>query len=526
MRELFSTYYNYLFLVVIVFYNFFPKKIRPFVLLTTSFAFFFVISKFLIIYLLITIITIYLSTLIMSNLDKEKELALENKEKEEKQLIKQKYKRKKKLVLITCILVNVGFLFLFKYLKFFTLNINSLLNLFNCGYNIKFHKLIAPIGISFYTLQALSYLFDVYNGKVECDKNIFRVALFMSFFPQIVEGPMARYEDTAKDLYRGERIKYHNLCFGLQRIGWGLFKKMIIADRLNILVKTVFDGYMNYSGPIIFLGALGYTVMLYMEFSAAMDVVIGIGEIFEVKIPENFKQPFFSKNISEFWTRWHITLGKWFKDYIYYPISLSKPLKKLTMKLRKLLGNYYGPIISGGIALFVVWLLNGLWHGAGWTFIVFGLYHFVLIFTGNILKKPVTNLCTKLGINRERLLFRVCQALKVSFLVIIGELIFRADTIKIAFSMLKKLFTDFSFRFSEIPELGLDFLDYIVLIIALIVVLIVGILREKNISIREKIAERNIGIRWLIYYILIFSIFIFGAYGPGYEPIDPIYADF
>ena len=526
LSDVFSTYYNYLFLIIVIFYNFIPKRIRPFALLSFSFLFFFVISKFLILYLITTILTIYISTLFIDKLEKEKKSKLENKEKEEKQIIKQKYKNKKRLVLIICILINVAFLFVFKYLRFFTLNANLLLNLFNCDFNFKLIKLIAPIGISFYTLQALSYLFDVYNGKIECDKNIFRVALFMSFFPQIVEGPMARYEDTARDLYAGERITYHNFCFGLQRIGWGLFKKIIIADRINILVKTVFDGYAMFSGPVIFIGALGYTIMLYMEFSAAMDVVIGIGEMFKVKIPENFRQPFFSKNISEFWTRWHITLGKWFKDYIYYPISLSKPLKKLTMKLRKVLGNYYGPLISGGIALFVVWLLNGLWHGAGWTFIAFGMYHFILIFTGNILKKPITDLCTKLKIDRQKLYFRICQSLKVSVLVVIGELIFRADNIRIAFQMLKKLFTDFSFQIGEMSKLGLDILDYLVLFIALIVVLIVGILREKNINIRQKIAEKNIIIRWIIYYILIFSIFIFGAYGPGYEPIDPIYADF
>ena len=337
---------------------------------------------------------------------------------------------------------------------------------------------------------------------------------------------MARYEDTAHDLYEGHKISYNNLCFGLQRIGWGLFKKMVIADRLNIMVKTVFSDFATLSGPVIFMGAAAYTMMLYMEFSASIDVVIGIGEMFKVKIPDNFRQPFFSKNISEFWTRWHISLGKWFKDYIYYPISLSKPMKKLTVKMRKIMGNYYGPLISGSVALFTVWLLNGLWHGAGWTFILFGLYHFVLIFLENIFQKPVNALCAKLKINQKNYVYRFFQSFKVIVLVIIGELIFRAESLHAAFGMLKRMFTRFNVHSWEFTKLGLDMADYVILAITILVVLIIGILKELNINIREKIACKNIFVRWFIYYVLIFAILIFGAYGPGYQPIDPIYADF
>ena len=248
--------------------------------------------------------------------------------------------------------------------------------------------------------------------------------------------------------------------------------------------------------------------------------------MFKVKIPENFKQPFFSKNISEFWTRWHISLGKWFKDYIYYPISLSKPMKKMTVKMRKILGNYYGPLISGSITLFTVWLLNGLWHGAGWTFIAFGLYHFVLIFFENITQKPVNALCTKLKINQKNYIYRFFQSLKVILLVIIGELIFRAESMSDAITMLKRMFTKFNVHSWEFTKLGLDMPDYVILVISIIVVLVIGIIREMNINIREKIASKHIAIRWAIYYVLIFAILIFGAYGSGYEPIDPIYADF
>lgn len=525
MQEFLSRNYNYVFLLCIIFYNFFPKKIRPLVLLISSLLMFGLMSKWLIIFLLLTITSIYFSTIKMSKLEVKKKEVLSEASEEDKRSIKDSFKKKKRKVLILCLLFNISFLFIFKYLKFFTINTNYLLNLFNISYEFSIIKLIAPIGISFYTLQALSYLFDVYNNKQEADKNYFKVALFMSFFPSIMEGPITRYSDTAEDLYKGEKITYESLCYGLQRILWGLFKKMIIADRLNILVKTVFSGYENFSGPIIFLGALSYTIMLYMDFSGAMDVVLGIGDIFKVKVPENFKQPFFSKNISEFWTRWHISLGTWFKDYIYYPVSLSKPMKNLTLKLKKHLGNHYGPLLSGTIALLIVWLLNGLWHGAGWTYILFGLYHFIMISIGNILRPKFTKLYTKLNISKSKVLV-FFQIIKTSFFVIIGELIFNSTTINQAFNMIKKIFTNFNFNSKELFSLGLDLPDYFILIISLIVILIVSIKKEKNINLRDQLAKKNIVVRWIILYILIFSILIFGAFGPGYQPVDPMYADF
>ncbi len=525
MLEVFSKYYNYLFLIVVVFYNLFPKKIRAFVLLLVSFLFFSILSSKLIIYLLITIMTVYLSALQISKIGEERKAALKASA-EDKKAIKEKFKRKKRLVLFVCIFINVAFLFVFKYLKFFTINTNSILTWLNIDYRLKVLKIIAPIGISFYSLQALSYLLDVYYEKISADKNILRVALFISFFPQIMEGPIARYEDTAEALYQGNKITYHNFCFGVQRILWGLFKKMVIADRLNVLVKTVFDDYASFSGPIIFLGAAGYTAMLYMEFSGAIDVVIGIGEMFDVRIPDNFRQPFFSKNISEFWARWHISLGKWFKDYIYYPISLSKPMKKLTAKARKTLGNHFGPLLSGTIALFVVWSLNGLWHGAGWTFILFGMYHFVLISLGNVTQPILNSFCTKHNVNRNNVVYRVFQSIKVTILVIFGELIFRASSVRAAMEMFQRIATNFHIKANEFSCLGLDFPDCLVLFIALLVVFVVGLLKERDVNIRDEISKKKIVVRWILFYVLIFSIIIFGAYGPGYEPVDPIYADF
>lgn len=527
MSSYFDLLYAFVFLpLTVLIYAIVPKKHKYIILLLASFLFFILISKQLVVFLILSIISIYLGARRLTKLDKELESKLSTLEKEEKKPLKEKYKKKKRLVLIAVILFNVAFLFSFKYLKFFLTNTNLLLDLLHIDYEFKIIKFLAPIGISFYTLQAIGYIVDVYNGKASSEKNILKLALFLSFFPQIMEGPIVRYEETSSSLYKGHKVTYKNLCFGYQRILYGFFKKMVIADRLNILVKIVFNNYMNYSGLTAWLGVIGYTLMLYCEFSGTMDVVIGSAEIFGIKLPENFRQPFFAKNISEFWTRWHISLGAWFRNYIFYPVSLSKPMKKITTSARKVLGNHYGPLISGAVALLTVWLLNGLWHGAGWTYIAFGLYHFVLILLGSIMEGLVIKICKKLNINRENKVYRILQSVKMTFFVFIGEMIFRAPTLAVAGCMLKKMFTDFSLKNVGLSTLGLDIGDVIVIIIGVIFIFVISLLKEKNIDIRKKIAKKPIYIRWALYYALIMSIIIFGAYGAGYAPVDPIYADF
>lgn len=511
--------------LTLLFYCVIPKRKRWLVLLIASYIFFWSLSGKLLIYLLFSTFSIHHFGLWLDKLYKDRQVAIATEDKEEKKLIKKEYDRKAKRIMFLAVVIHIGLLLYLKYSTFFGMNFNSLFELMGWSFRFKIEKILIPIGISFYTLQGLSYIIDVYKGKINADSNLERLALFMAFFPCIMEGPICRYSDTADKIYECNKITYYNLCYGLQRILWGLFKKIVIADRLNILVKTVFNAPSFYNGTTIFIAAVSYTIMLYMDFSGAMDVVVGTGNIFGFSIPENFKQPFFSKNISEFWTRWHISLGTWFKDYIYYPISLSKPMKKITLNLRKKLGNHYGPLLSGTIALLVVWLLNGLWHGAGWTFILFGLYHFLFISIGNITRQSFNKLYVKLNITKSKVL-QILQILKTSFFVVIGELIFRSNTVSDAIFMIKKIFTSFGFNSSELSSLGLDIPDVVVLLLALLIVLIISIMKEKNIDVREKISSKNIFIRWLIYYSLIFGIIIFGAFGPGYEPVDPMYADF
>ncbi len=515
--------------LVIIIYNILPKKVRPIVLLIASYIFFYIISNKLIVFVILSSLSIYIAGLIMKEIDKDRDKLLEKvQEKEEKKLIKSKYKKRKKVILILTILFNVSFLFFFKNLNFFTLTFNDILKFLNIDYSFKIIKHLAPIGISFYTLEAISYLVDSYNEKIVPSNNIIKVLLYLSFFPTIMEGPITRFNEIDSSICSGEKVTYHNLCFGYQRIFYGLFKKYVIADRLNIFVKLIFSSYLNYSGVTVLFGAIFYTILLYMEFSGTMDVVIGASEIFNVKLPENFKAPFFSKNISEFWSRWHITLGTWLKDYIFYPVSLSKCVKKVAGLFKKLFNSHISSLVMGFVALFAVWSLNGLWHGAGWTFILFGYYHFILIFLGNIFEPFISKICLKLKINRNNRIYKSLRIIKTTFLIFIGELIFRAPTVNVATGMIKRIFTNFTFNNfgSEMLSLKLDIKDYAIVIISLIVVFVISVLKEKGKNVRESISKKNIVIRWSLYYLLILSIIVFGAYGVGYQPVEPIYADF
>lgn len=513
--------------IALLLYAIMPSKVRPYVILLANYIFFWLLSDKLIVYLLFSTVSIHHFGLWLDKLQQERKLALKGLSREEKKPIKMANDRQQNLVLALAVVVHIGLLVVLKYTPFFSQNINIILSHFDL--HIREMKFMVPIGISFYTLQAVSYMTDVRRGVIKADRNIVRLALFMSFFPQLMEGPIARYSDTAPKLYEGKQIEYKNFVFGFERIVFGLFKKIIIADRLNEFVTIIFDGFEKYDGAMILLASIAYTIELYMDFSGAMDVGIGSAQILGVSLPENFRQPFFSKNISEFWSRWHITLGAWFRDYIYYPVSLSKFSKNLTAFGRKHLGNHFGPLLSGTIALFCVWICNGLWHGDAWMYIFFGMYHFTLITLGNIFAPAVNKTYNKLHINQNKAPVVFIRIVKTSFLVVIGELFFRAHGLADGLKMCSRIFTHFTLKgltLANIKNAGLDYLDIIVVIVAVAIILLFSILKEKGIDVREKLSHKNIVIRWGIVIAAIVAIIIFGAYGAEYTPVAPMYADF
>lgn len=529
-----TSYFAVIFLVAflpicIIVYSIIPQKTKKYFLLFASMVFFWLVSGQLIVYLILTIMSVHYFGIWLDRIQGKRNAAVKAAPKEERKALKKVFLHQSRLVLLFAAVIHIGVLLVIKYSPFFTTNVNNLFALLNVPLQLDIPSYIMPIGISFFTLQAISYLFDVYRGLIKADDNIFRLALFMSFFPQIVEGPICRYGQTVDQLWNVKQIEFENLKLGAQRILFGLMKKLVIADRLNPLIKEVFSNYSNYQGGIIAIAAVCYTIQLYMDFSGTMDAVMGIAQIFGVTMPENFQRPFFSKSISEFWQRWHITLGTWFKDYIFYPVTMSKPMKNLTSSARKKLGNHFGPLLAGSVALFCVWFCNGLWHGSAWNYIFFGMYHFALILAGNIISPAVTATNKKMHINADCFAYRTMQMVRTTILVIIGELFFRAEGLKDGLAMFGKMVTDFSFSTLDstlMDKLKIDVQDIIIVAVALVIIFVISVLNEKGINIRLSLKKKNIVIRWGLLYALIMFIVIFGAYGKGYVPVDPIYANF
>ncbi len=331
LTSFFSLAYTVGFLpMCLLLYSITPKNFKKYSLLIASYGFFWLISGKLIVYLLLSTLSMYLFGLVLDRMQNHMKAVLATTAKEDRKLIKKKYITYQRTVIFLAVSFHIGMLFVLKYSSFFATNVNTLFSYLGIATQLDIPKYIMPIGISFFTLQALTYILDVHRGVIKADRNICRIGLFIAFFPQIVEGPICRYNQTAEQLWNVEGIKYANLCLGLQRIMYGMMKKMVIADRLSPMVDNIFASHAGYDGGVIALGAICYTIQLYMDFSGSMDAVLGTAQIFGVKMPENFQRPFFSKTISEFWKRWHITLGTWFKDFVFYPVTTAKAMKKLT----------------------------------------------------------------------------------------------------------------------------------------------------------------------------------------------------
>lgn len=520
------TYLIYLLLFlpcVLLVYGLSPRRLRGKVLLAASYLFFFQMSKFLLCYLVFTTLSVYGVGRWLSAAQAVGDRRIQAGA--DKKAARAATTRRRRGILWLGVAAQVGILFFLKFFNFIGLNLNALLG----GPFIPELKLALPIGISFYTLEAVSYLVDVYYRKVEAERSLGRLALFLAFFPAIMEGPICRYGETALPLWEGRPLEYRNVAFGAQRLLWGLFKKWVVADRLNPLVNTLFGSYDQYSGLVVALGAVLYTFQLYADFSGCIDMTIGTGEMLGVKLPENFRQPFFAKTPSEFWRRWHITLGAWFKDYIFYPLSLTGGIKRLGKSARKKLGKHYGQIVQTLVPLFAVWLSNGLWHGTGWNYLFYGMFYYVLIVLGELAEPQVERLTAALGINRSGRLWRLLQSVKMLVIIFTGELFFRAEGLRAGFAMFGSIFTGFGsggLTDGSLLRLGLSSQDYLAVALGLGVMLAVGVLHENGVHIRERVAAWGIGWRWGFYYLALLAVLLLGAYGSGYTPAELIYAGF
>jgi D-alanyl-lipoteichoic acid acyltransferase DltB (MBOAT superfamily) len=505
-----------------------PKSFQWFILLVASYTFYIISSSELVVYLIITTCVTFLTGNWIGKIIKDSAAFMKahkgDLSREEKKKFKSKTVLKKKAVLVLAVLINLGLLIYLKYFNFIGSSINSL-----AGTQIPRLNLLLPLGISFYTLQSIGYLVDLYRGKFEPDRNIFKFALFMSFFPQIIQGPFARYDHLAKQLYEKHRFNYERITMGVQLILWGFMKKLILADRIAVPVNQIFNNYASYGGFMIFFASAGYGLQVYADFSSGMDIARGVAQIYGIELSLNFERPYFAKSVSEFWRRWHITLGAWMRDYIFYPLSLSSAFASLGKGFRKVFGNYVGKKIPSFLSMFIVFLLVGIWHGSSWIYVGYGLWNGIII-TSSIMLEPVyVGIAKKLRINTDCFSWRFFQMVRTFVLCSMGRIFPRASSMTAVWAMFKSMFTDFNpwvFWDSSFLQLGLTYKDYMVVFICIIVLFVVGNMQEKGMVIRKEIAKQNLYFRWLLYIGAVLVLLIYGMYGPGYSASEFIYQQF
>ena len=509
-----------------------PKKWQWIVLLVASYVFYAQNDAKDLVYIVITTITTYIcAALICKNSDSVKGYLSDNKDrlsKEEKKQYKARAKKVQKRYLVLCLVLNFGIL---AYLKYANISI-AYINLFRLTYFgstdfIPFIRVLLPLGISFYTFQTMGYLIDIYYGKYERQRNLFKFALYVSFFPQIVQGPISRFGKLSETLYSEKSFDWGRIRSGFYRIMWGLFKKLVIADRLSAFVSSVMSGKEAYPGLYILLAVFFYSMQIYGDFSGGIDVALGVAEMFGVALPENFERPFFSKSISEYWQRWHITLGTWFKDYIFYPLSLNKTIIRISKKMREKGFETLGKRIPIYIPMFFVWALTGMWHGSQMRYVIWGLFNFVFIVLGTELEPVSKHITSRLQLDERGFMMRAYRVTKTFALMSFLRLFDINTDAAEAFRAFRLCFVGWrSFDITKVfEELSLPREDFIVAVIAVMILFVFGLIQRKG-SVRTRIFSYPVPVQWVILSVLVALVSVFGYYGPGYDAGSFIYGAF
>ncbi len=371
---------------------------------------------------------------------------------------------------------------------------------------------IAPIGFSFYTMQLIAYVSDVFQKKTEPEKNYLKFLLFVSFFPQIIQGPIPRYKQLGQQLVEGHKFDESRFVKGFMMILWGFFLKLCIADKAGIAVNTIFDNFPTYQGFYVLVGGILYSFQLYADFLACTSFAKGFSGLVGIELNDNFARPYFAVSVKDFWRRWHISLSSWLKDYIYIPLG----------------GNRKGTFRKY-LNILITFIVSGIWHGGGIKYIFWGALHGLYQIFGELLNPVKKALKKAMNIKDDSQPLRIFQSIWTFFLVMIAWIFFRADNLKIGLSMIKSMFTVgniWIFTDNSLFSLGLEWKEAIVLLLCLALLFAVGILKEKGIAIRENILKMHIALRWGIYIGVILFIVIFGTYGFGFDAQAFIYGRF
>lgn len=420
--------------------------------------------------------------------------------------------RKKKLAVALSFISNLAILFMFKYFNFAVDTINTLFARMSIAPLSPSFDVILPVGISFYTFQALSYTMDVYRNDIPCEKNLFRYMLFVSFFPQLVAGPIERSKNLLHQLKTPLPFSCKRVKSGLLLMLWGFFQKLVIADRAAFLVNTVYNNYSEYGGVELILATVLFALQIYCDFSSYTDIAKGAAEVMGFHLMDNFNRPYFSRSIAEFWRNWHISLSGWFKDYLYIPLGGNRK-----GKLRKY------------INIMIVFISSGLWHGASMTFVVWGFLHGIYQIIGDATAPLRDMLLSFFKIDKNTHAHRLVQRLITFALVCFGWIFFRANSLSDARGIINKILFDFNpwcLTDGGILKLGFDTAQWLVTLCGTLVLFAVSCGHTYKVRFRENILSSNIFVRYTVAMVMIFTVLIFGIYGPGYDASQFIYFQF
>ncbi len=522
--------------LVLLLYYLLPRRCQWPFLLVASYVFYFIAGPAYLIFIAVTTLSTYLVGLRLDKLQAGQSRWLREHKatatREERNAHKARGKGRMWKWLLLCLVFNLGILAVLKYTNFAIATVNGVLDAFHGGGRLSFVSLVLPMGISFYTFQTMGYIIDVYRGTCQAEKNPFRLALFVAFFPQLVQGPISRYSDLAKTLYQPHAFDTRVVAGGLYRILWGYFKKVVIADRILTAVNTIIQDPATYQGGFVLVGMLFYALELYADFTGGIDITIGIAESMGITVTENFRRPYLSKNIKEYWKRWHITMGTWFTDYIFYPISVCKPMLKLSKFARSKLGESIGKRAPVYLSSFVVWFTTGIWHGASWNFIVWGLMNFVVIMISQECEPLYRRFHARFAV-KGKAWYGAFEILRTILLMSCLRMFDCYRDVPLTFRMFGNMFTHFDLAQltpAAFLGLGLTGADYLVLLAGLILLVTVSLLEERwggsEHSVRERIFAAPAAWKYVIFGALTLAVIVFGAYGIGYDQSQFIYNQF
>ena len=498
----------FFFPLVVLIYFVIPRKVKHIWLLITSCFFYMCWNPAYIILIMTSVVVTYLSGILMESCNQKKTTG---------KMPKAILNRRKKWIVAGSFVINLLILVVFKYSDFILNSMNSLLALVHLSPLKTSWSIILPVGISFYTFQALGYTVDVYRGDIQAERNFVNYALFVTFFPQLVAGPIERSKNLLKDIHEIPRKKmwdYDRITSGLTLMLYGLFLKLVVTERLSIVVDNIFDSYSQQSATALWAGAICFSFQIYCDFSSYSTIAIGAAKVMGFTLMENFDTPYFAMSIREFWRRWHISLSTWFRDYLYIPLGGSR-----CGRFRKHLN------------LMIVFLVSGLWHGAGWHFIAWGGINGLYQIVGEVTQGKRKKIKELLRIKPESTLNRIIQTVVTFFLVTVAWILFRSDSIKDAVKYMYRMFTETisgHFVLSELKIIeGMDTWEWGILGFCLVMMFIVGLIRYKRkMQIDKFILKQRLLIRWLLLYALLFGLIIFGKYGPEYSQQAFIYFQF